>query len=86
MTTISQTSFQEIDEDKGGLKAKANRHLKRAVEKLKKVDQQIITLHYYKNMNFAEIGQALKMKEGTVRTRHHRLLPKLRKYLQEGEG
>ena len=42
-------------------------------------EKEILMLHYFKEMTFAEIGAKLGMKEGTVRTAHFRLLKKLRK-------
>lgn len=51
------------------------------VKKLKPVDQSIITLRYFENRKFSDIGEILNIKEGTVKVRMNRALNKLQRWM-----
>ncbi len=52
-----------------------------AILKLKRQDQTIVTLRYFENMSFADIGGILDIKETTARVKLHRAIKELRKHL-----
>jgi RNA polymerase sigma factor (sigma-70 family) len=52
--------------------------LHQAIAKLKKKDQRILELYYFADASQKQIAEATKMSEGTVRTRLHRALQKLK--------
>jgi len=45
---------------------------------LKPYEQNLISLRFYEKLNYAEIGEILKKKEGAVKVQTHRILKKLR--------
>ena len=49
-----------------------------AVRRLGSSDQQIIYLRYFLDLSVAETAETLKMAEGTVKSRSHRALDRLR--------
>jgi RNA polymerase sigma-70 factor (ECF subfamily) len=53
-----------------------------AVLKLKPKHQIIITLRFFENLDFEQIGQIINAKPATVRVTLHRILKQLRNYLQ----
>ena len=53
-----------------------------AILKLKPKHQTIITLRFFENLEFEEIGKIMKVRPSTVRVRLHRILRKLRSHLQ----
>ena len=53
-----------------------------AVLKLKPKHQTIITLRFFENMDFKQIGKIINAREATVRVTLHRILKKLRCHLQ----
>ncbi|MHC4460317.1 MAG: RNA polymerase sigma factor [Planctomycetota bacterium] len=53
-----------------------------AILKLKPEHQTIITLRFFENLEFEQIGQILNAREATVRVTLHRILTKLRNHLQ----
>lgn len=55
--------------------------LEKALVKLSLLDREILTLHYEQNLTFEEIGQILNQPLNTVKSRHHRALATLRKFL-----
>lgn len=55
-----------------------------AILKLKPEHQTIITLRFFENLEFEEIGKIINAKAGTVRVKLHRILKKLRDHLQKG--
>ena len=56
----------------------ANQRFNQLIKQLKPVEQQIVTLRYYKGLTYAEISQQVGKSSGAVRTAHTRLLNKLR--------
>jgi len=56
--------------------------LYKAVLKLKPKHQTIITLRFFENMDFDEIGRITRVKPATVRVMLHRILKQLRNHLQ----
>lgn len=56
--------------------------LYRAVLKLKPKHQTIVTLRFFENMDFEQIGQIINTKPATVRVTLHRILKKLRNHLE----
>jgi len=55
-----------------------------AILKLKPEHQTIVTLRFFENMEFEEIGRIVNTRPATVRVTLHRILRKLRNYLQTG--
>jgi RNA polymerase sigma-70 factor (ECF subfamily) len=53
-----------------------------AILKLKPEHQTIITLRFFENLDFKQIGRILNAREATVRVTLHRILAKLRNHLQ----
>ncbi len=59
-----------------------------AILKLKPEHQTIITLRFFENMEYEQIAKILDIREATLRVTVHRILGKLRQYLEtifEGE-
>lgn len=59
--------------------------LYRAILMLKPEHQTILTLRFFENMEYDQIGHIVHMRPGTVRVTLHRLLKKLRQHLQLGD-
>jgi len=53
-----------------------------AILKLKQEHQTIVTLRFFENMEFDQIGRIVNARPATVRVTLHRILKKLRKHLQ----
>jgi RNA polymerase sigma-70 factor (ECF subfamily) len=53
-----------------------------AILKLKPKHQTIVTLRFFENMEFEQIGKIINAREATVRVMLHRILKKLRSHLQ----
>ncbi|MFQ6035401.1 MAG: RNA polymerase sigma factor [Sedimentisphaerales bacterium] len=53
-----------------------------AILKLKPEHQTIVTLRFFENMEFEEIGRIINTRPATIRVTLHRILRKLRNYLQ----
>ncbi len=61
--------------------AEAQRDLvQKLLTKLKESDRQIITLHYFKEMTYSEIGSYLGISESSIKSRLHRARQRLKKY------
>ncbi len=61
--------------------AEAQRDLiKKMLAKLKQDDREIITLHYFRQMTYSEIGSHLGISESTIKSRLHRARQRLKKY------
>ena len=56
--------------------------LYQAILKLKPKQQTIVTLRFFENLDFDQIGQILGVKSATVRVTLHRILAKLRNHLE----
>jgi RNA polymerase sigma-70 factor (ECF subfamily) len=60
-----------------------------AILRLKPEHQTIVTLRFFEDLEFEEIGQIMNVRAATLRVTLHRILKKLRNYLQtvlDGEG
>lgn len=68
LPTIEEKSMQQGD----------RRQLWQAVRRLQPSDQQIIYLRYFLDLSVAETAETLQMAEGTVKSRLHRALDRLR--------
>ncbi len=53
-----------------------------AILKLKPEHQTIVTLRFFENLEFEEIGRIMNVRPATLRVTLHRILRKLRNYLQ----
>ena len=61
--------------------AEAQRDLvQKLLTKLKESDRQIITLHYFQEMTYSEIGSYLGISESSIKSRLHRARQRLKKY------
>ena len=61
--------------------AEAQRDLvQKLLTKLKESDKQIITLHYFQEMTYSEIGSYLGISESSIKSRLHRARQRLKKY------
>lgn len=70
-----------------GIEEKSARRLQagelwKAVQKLNTSDQKIIYLRFFLELSVAETAQALRIAEGTVKSRSNRTLQKLRRIIQ----
>jgi len=50
---------------------------------LKENEQNLITMRFYEKLSYAEIGEIVKKKEGTVKVQTHRILKKLRERINK---
>ncbi len=60
-----------------------NETLMRAVQRLKPDEQTLITLRYFLELPELEVAQTLNIPQGTVKSRLHRTLAKLREIIQQ---
>lgn len=65
------------------VRAVADRQFNRLMQSLSTSERQIVTLRYYKELSYAEIGQQLGKSSGAVRTAHTRLIQKLRQSMEQ---
>ena len=54
--------------------------VKKLLAKLKESDREVITLHYFEEMTYSEIGVFLGVSENTIKSRLHRARQRLKKY------
>ena len=59
--------------------------LRQALAKLAPDQQQVVVLRYFAELTVPEISEAMGVKEGTVKSRLHRALGRLREHLEEFE-
>jgi RNA polymerase sigma-70 factor (ECF subfamily) len=59
-----------------------NEHLMRAVARLKPDEQALITLRYFLELPEVEVAHSLNIPQGTVKSRLHRTLAKLREIIR----
>ena len=57
-----------------------------AIGELKPDDQTLLTLRFFEDMDYDEIGRIMDTKPGTIRVTLHRLLRKLQEGLAEDLG
>lgn len=67
------------------VKHKASDLLYAATQNLSPEQKVILRLRYNSNLSFAEIGAYLDKSEGSVKVQHHRLLKRLRTWLEQAE-
>jgi RNA polymerase sigma-70 factor (ECF subfamily) len=61
----------------------AARELWKAVSKLKQADQELIYLRYFLELSIDETANAMQIPSGTVKSRLHRTVAKLRQIIQQ---
>lgn len=77
------TNVQEAPSPQRSLEAREqNEHLMRAVARLKPDEQALITLRYFLELPELEVAQTLNIPQGTVKSRLHRTLAKLREIIR----
>ena len=54
--------------------------VQKLLTKLKESDRQVVTLHYFNEMTYSEIGSYLGVAESTIKSRLHRARKRLKKY------
>lgn len=65
------------------LKKEEREAVRRALKSLGSEDRHIVFLRYYEELSCREIGKVLKLPEGTVKSRFHRIRGELRSLLKE---
>ena len=82
ITMIEKTSYSKhVAEEQAERAAEAKRELvKNLLSKLKESDRTVITLYYFGEMTYAEIGEFLGVSADTVRIRVRRAREHLKKY------
>lgn len=78
-----QASADEVE--RGGLDPEMRRALGKAMGALSESQREVLVLHYYEGLSFAEIGAIIAVKEGAVRVRAHRAYRRLRELLATDE-
>jgi RNA polymerase sigma-70 factor (ECF subfamily) len=63
------------------VKRETNEQIKESIKMLNPVDQEIIYLRYYYDLNFSEIALILNLNENTVKTKHKRAKKKIYTHL-----
>ncbi len=80
----TQSATAETPNAQRSLEAREqNEHLMRAVERLKPDEQALITLRYFLELPEIEVAHALNIPQGTVKSRLHRTLAKLREIIRK---
>ncbi len=54
-----------------------------AMSKLDEIERQILVLRFFEELSFTEVARVLRIREGALRVRTHRVLIKLKKILEE---
>lgn len=65
------------------LKKEEREAVRRTLYALHREDRHIVFLRYYEELSYREIGKVLKLPEGTVKSRFHRVRGELRSLLKE---
>jgi len=65
------------------LKKEEREAVRRALKSLDRKDRNIVFLRYYEELSCRDIGKILKLPEGTVKSRFHRIRGELRSLLKE---
>ncbi len=60
--------------------------LKEALGQLAERDRQIVILRFFEEMSFVEISKIVKVREGALRVRIHRILEKLKTIIENDRG
>ena len=84
------------DAEELAINEEERQHIRRILEALPHEQRETVVLRYYADMTIPEIAKALGCREGTVKSRLHRALARLRNVsllearkqpsLREGEG
>ena len=85
LEAITDPSYQEDTSEKI-TQDEEKQQLNRVLSKLKFLERQIVTLRYFEELSFFEIGKVVHLSEGAVRVRLHRILKQLKIYLKEQEN
>jgi len=64
-------------------KADSREHLKKAITRLPEREQMILSLYYWEELTFREIGQILQISESRVSQLHSQALVRIRGHIQE---
>ncbi len=64
-------------------KADSRKHLKKAITRLPEREQMILSLYYWEELTFREIGQILQISESRVSQLHSQALIRIRGHVQE---
>ena len=79
--------YEEVEEHidlEGEIDSRSDQKKMRiALEELNEVERQIIILRYFEDLSFEEVSRVVKIKEGALRVRVHRILEKLKGILEE---
>ncbi len=62
------------------------KNLKGALSELAEKDRQIVILRYFEELSTSDVARVIKMKEGALRVRIHRVLKKLKDILEQHEN
>lgn len=54
-----------------------------ALSTLNKEERQMVILHFFEGFRFREVAKILSKKEGAIRVATHRILKKMKKYLED---
>jgi RNA polymerase sigma factor (sigma-70 family) len=77
----TETYSQYVAAEHAKTNAEAQRDLvQKLLTKLKESDRQIITLHYFQEMTYSEIGSYLGISDSSIKSRLHRARQRLKKY------
>ncbi|MCK4807238.1 MAG: sigma-70 family RNA polymerase sigma factor, partial [Candidatus Aegiribacteria sp.] len=82
----AESFVESPDEDKPELSAEGIALLERAVCKLSERDRQLITLAYWKELSFTDVGRIMGIPESNVRVYLHRARKRLRELLRGHEN
>lgn len=77
---------ESVDEREPELSAEGLVLLEQAVRKLSERDRQLITLAYWKELSFTDVGRIMRIPEPNVRVYLHRARKRLREYLRGHEN
>ena len=74
-------SVPSEDEESGAFEGKAA--VRQAISDLVPVQKQVVVLRYFAELSVPEVARAMGVREGTVKSRLHRALARLRESLEE---
>lgn len=78
-----ETQDEEDMPEKSMLNAEKKRALKEAIEALPEIYRETVTLHYFAEMNYAQMAKIFAVSEGTIKSRMSRAKTKLAVVLKE---
>lgn len=84
---ISLEAVAEMPSNEDSQEETEKNELKRVVQNalssLSKNEQHLIVLHFFEEFKFREVAKILGKREGAVRVATHRILKKMKRYLEE---